>query len=226
MFLYHWTFLAPCVDTQSTIYTLPSPNALPGERQNRENSGKRKRQRRCTHVNTSVIRKGTVHFLRTPVRNLGLQQSFYPGEIALEPGALNARIQNILRLKILQSVKSASLLSNRTDALFSSFSSLFLLSGRRGGILSAGDKGHPAAAAIGGRGMGEAEPLRVWRAPNRILTDCADIQLTPEEEETTDDEGQILFMATTGSSIPRTVSHSAGFVKRCADLLWGHTGSY
>lgn len=96
-----------------------------------------------------------------------------------------------------------------------------------GGFLSAGDKGHPAAAAIGGSGMGEAEPLRVWRAPNWIPTDCADIQLTPEEEETTDDEGQIhpsfssLFMATTGSSIPRT-----GFVKQCADLLWGHMGHF
>lgn len=96
-----------------------------------------------------------------------------------------------------------------------------------GGFLSAGDKGHPAAAAIGGSGMGEAEPLRVWRAPNWIPTDCADIQLTPEEEETTDDEGQIhpsfssLFMATTSSSIPRT-----GFVKQCADLLWGHMGHF
>lgn len=106
--------------TRTALYVLFSQKASPGERQNRESAGKRESQRRCTHVNTCVIRKGNCPFLKDGSRkNLGLQQSFYPEEIALEPGALNTRIQNILWLKILQSVKSASPLSNRTDALFS-----------------------------------------------------------------------------------------------------------
>lgn len=78
----------------------------------------------------------------------------------MEPGALNTRIQNILWLKILQSVKSASPLSNHTDALFL-FLPFFSYLAAEGGFLSVGDKGHPAAATIGGIGMGEAEPLRV-----------------------------------------------------------------
>lgn len=105
-----------------------------------------------------------------------------------------------------------------------------------GGFLSAGDKGHPEAAVIGGSGMGEAEPLRVWRGtkpnPRWLCWHTVSTWGGRDSEETTDEEGQIhpsfsfLFMATTDSSAPRTVSHSTGFVKQCANHLLGHMGLF